>query len=233
MKPMQLTATIAALTALLLAAWATGAHAAPPMVTAEADVLDRSSCEWFYQLQHGKTDVAKASTWNTQVGCGIGVNTQIDAGFARTRTATSRDDAVLFSGKTALLKREGDGLGVSVVYGWLGERQAGNSLTTSNTTLGLSFTQSFGPKWTAHANAGWMNTRGADRTATWALATEYALTEQVDWVAETYGESGTKSWVSTGLRWATSEKLSVFGAYAIQRDTPRLVLTTVGIQLGF
>lgn len=234
MKPMQFTATAAAIAALLLAAWATGARAAPPLVTDDAGALDAGACEWEYSRDNAKAGSRKARGWTTQVGCGMGRQTQIDAGFSRAKVNGEHADAFYVNGKTHTVRAtEPGGTDVAVAYGWLGERERGTSTRTDTLSLGLLVSKELATRFTGHLNLGWIKIKNAESRVTWGLAGEYKLTESFDVAAETFGEDGSRPWVAVGVRYAMWDKARVYASHAIQRDEPRLTLTTAGIQLDF
>lgn len=70
-------------------------------------------------------------------------------------------------------------------------------------------------------------------STTWNLAIEKSLREGLDVVGEVYGDDRSKPWVGTGLRWSASDRLSLNASVAVQNDTPRLRLWTVGLKYAF
>jgi hypothetical protein len=153
MKPMQFTATAAAIAALLLAGWATGARAAPPLITTEAEALDRGQCQWQYGRDNAKAGNLKARGWSTQVGCGVSRNTQLDVGFARAQASGDNSDAIYLLGKTQTVRsNEPGGTAVAVAYSWLGERERGTDTRTDTLTLGLLVSKELVSGFTGHIN---------------------------------------------------------------------------------
>jgi hypothetical protein len=234
MKPMQLTATVAALVALALAGWATTARAAPPLVTADAPVMNAGECQWHYSRDNGKAGNLKARGWTTQAGCGVGANTQLEAGFVRAKGADERMDAVYVTGKTQTVRAsEPGGTDVSVGYSWAGDRERGTSTRSNSLALQLIVSKELLPRFTGHMNLGWLKVKGLESTLTWGVAGEYRVTDRFDVAAETFGEDGSRPWMAVGVRYALWEKARVFASHGIQRDEPRLTLTSAGIQLDF
>lgn len=233
MKRMQFAATTVALTAMLLGAWASSAHAAQPLATDESDVVEPRNCEWDLFLMRGRANTQKAQGWATQVGCGVGGNTQVNVGFERARSDGIKADAVSLDGKTALVVRDGKSVGVAVSYGWVAERESSRSLQTSTTFVNLIFTKSFTDRLTGHANVGWLNDHAGDSGMTWNVAAELAVGGGLELVAEAFGDGGSKPWLGVGARYALSDRASLNASYTVLRETPQIKLTTVGIKLNF
>lgn len=229
--------TIARL-ALVLIALATPwgvAQAGRPLATEDADVLARGDCEWesFVADTRARGDSAERGLI-TQVGCGLGAATQAALGAAGSRYAGETTSALFLVGKTALLPREGESLGITLAWGLAAERPPGGSMKQETTFLTLVASRTFAPGWTGHANLGWLHSRSASAsTTTWALAAERAMGGGVDLMGEVYGDDRGKPWMDVGARWQAGESTSLNASWAVQRETPRVRLWTFGLKLAF
>ena len=223
-----------ALAATLLALAGT-AHAGRPLATEDADVLGRSQCEaeGFYgrQSASGSPD---ARGWTLQGACGIGGNTQVALAYSRARSAGVTGEGLLLGGKTGLITRSGDGLGLTLAWGLTGAKVGGGSFEHELTYLNLVATREIAPSWTGHANLGWVRSESADaNSTTWNLAIEKSLGNGVDLMGEVYGDDRSDEWLGLGVRWAASDKLSLNASYATQNDSPRVRLWTIGFKYSF
>lgn len=220
-------------TALL--ALASAAHAGRPLATEDADFLSRGQCE-----AEGFVGRASASGepvtrgWTLQGSCGIGLNTQLALAYSRSRSDGITGTGVLFGGKTGLLPRDGDALGLTLAWGLAGAKAQGGSMKHESSTLNLVATRELSPGWTGHANLGWLRSESADASSTtWNLALEKSLGNGVDLMGEVYGDDRSDEWLGLGVRWAASDKLSLNASWATQNDSPRVRLWTLGFKFAF
>ena len=223
-----------ALAATLLALAGT-AQAGRPLATEDADVLGRSQCEaeGFYgrQSASGSPDTRG---WTLQGACGIGGNTQVALAYSRARSAGVTGKGLLLGGKTGLITRSGDGLGLTLAWGLTGAKVGGGSFEHELTYLNLVATREIAPSWTGHANLGWVRSESADaNSTTWNLAIEKSLGNGVDLMGEVYGDDRSDEWLGLGVRWAASDRLSLNASLATQNDSPRVRLWTVGFKYSF
>ncbi|MGD9833361.1 MAG: hypothetical protein AB7U92_11480 [Piscinibacter sp.] len=223
-----------ALAATLLALAGT-AHAGRPLATEDADYLGRSQCEaeGFYGRQSA-SGTPDARGWTLQGACGIGGNTQVALAYSRARSAGVTGEGLLLGGKTGLITRSGDGLGLTLAWGLTGAKVGGGSFEHELTYLNLVATREIAPSWTGHANLGWVRSESADaNSTTWNLAIEKSLGNGVDLMGEVYGDDRSDEWLGLGVRWAASDKLSLNASLATQNDSPRVRLWTVGFKYSF
>lgn len=86
----------------------------------------------------------------------------------------------------------------------------------------------------AHGNLGWSRSEGdAQNTTLWNLALEKSLAHGIDLMAEVYGDDRHKPALGSGVRWTFREGWSVNASYAVQTETPRVKLWTVGLKWAF
>ncbi len=223
------------LLATSLLALAGPVQAGRPLATEDADVLDRGQCEaeGFVARESTSGDPATRG-WTLQGSCGVGASTQLALAASRSRTDGVRGSGLLFGGKTGILPREGDGLGLALAWGLTGEKVTGGSMEHELTYLNLAATRPFSAGWTGHANLGWLHSESADASSTtWNLAIEKSLGNGVDLMGEVYGDDRSDEWLGLGVRWAASDRLSLNASWATMNATPRARLWTIGFKLAF
>lgn len=228
-RPASLFAALAALT--LCGA----AQAARPLATEDADVLERGDCEVEGVIAQSKP-AGQPSTrgWTALGTCGVGANTQLILAYNRSRTDDASLSGLLLGGKTAILTREGEGLGFTLAYGLVSAKAENGSMEHELTYLNAVATRELARGWTGHANLGWVRSESASASSTtWNLALEHALGNGVDLAAEVYGDDRAKPWIGVGARWAVSDKLSLNANWATQRETPRVNAWSIGFKLAF
>lgn len=221
--------------AALALALAGPSWAGRPLATEDADVLDRGECEWeSFAARESASGEPSARTASTQVGCGVGAMTQAAIAYSRGRFAGETTPAWALVGKTGLLPREGEGLGLTLAWalGW--QRAPGSSWKHEASALVLVATKSFADRFTAHANLGWSRSESERlNTTTWNAAVEWSAVDRLDLMGEVYGDDRGRPWLGLGARYAISERLSVDTSWAVRNDTPHVRLWTVGVKLGF
>lgn len=212
------------------------AQAGRPFATEDAGVLAQKECEWESFAARAKArGESSATAWSTQVGCGVGFKTQLALAFARSKFESERANAWALSGKTGLIDGGEDGTSVTLAYGAVSAKGPGDGSYRLNTTaINLALTRPLPADWTVHANVGWSRDRPnkLDST-TWALAAEWAATEQWSVGAETYGDDRNKPWLGVGVRWTLSKAWSLNASYAVNRETPRTSAGSVGFKFAF
>ena len=212
---------------------ATAALAGAPMVTEDADVLNPRECEWESTANRTTAGGVSLRTLSTKVGCGLVPGTQLALGVARSSADGASATGLGISGKTAVVPRTAGGFGLSVAYGFAWAKEPGDSLRYSATTLSAVATQSWGAV-TVHGNLGLARFRGdGDTINTWALGAEYALSDSVSALAETYGSEGSKPLMGVGLRWQASTDWTLGLMASQSRDTPKARDVLLSAKMAF
>lgn len=224
--------TLLAAAALTLAGTA---HAGRPLATEDADVLGHGQCEaegFYSHLKPSGVDAVKG--WTLQGACGVGTHTQVAIAYSRARSGGETAHGLLLGGKTGIIARAGDGVGLTLAWGLAGEKGTGSSFEHELTYMNLVATRELASSWTAHANLGWARSERADaNSTTWNLAIEKALANGVDLTGEVYGDDRSDEWLGLGARWAASDRLSLNASWATQNESPRVRLWTIGFKLAF
>lgn len=225
--------TLALAAALLTLAGA--AHAGRPLATEDADVLGRSLCEAEgFHARLSASGTPDTRGWTLQGACGIGGSTQLALAYSRARSDGTTGEGLLLGGKTGIIGREGDGLGLTLAWGLTGAKLGGGSFEHELSYLNLVATREIAPGWTGHANLGWLRSESTKaNSTTWNLALEKSLGNGVDLMGEVYGDDRSDEWLGLGVRWAASDRLSLNASYAAQNQSPRVRLWTIGFKYAF
>jgi hypothetical protein len=220
--------------AALAAGACAGAQAARPLVTDDADVLERGACEVESYALRDRGAGATTRGGVVQAGCGIGLRTQLALAGIRETQAGRADLHGALLGKTGLVAREDDGAGLALGWGLGVLRTPGDAWRHDHSYLTLIATRRLGGAMTGHANLGWARSEsGASSRTLWALAVERALGGGFDGMAEGYGDDRDRPWFGVGARWTASPSLSFNAAWAAQHAAPRSRQLSIGLRLGF
>jgi hypothetical protein len=213
-------------------------YAAAPLATDDADVLAAFECEvepYFARLSLPGN--LREDTFNAQLGCGLGGEAQLAVGFGRSNRSDAqnhgRRESLALSGKTVLHKTP-DGAAIAVLAGSVMGRTGGGPFRFDSVYATAAVTVPLGTGLTGHANLGWVRSR-PDRTHTtaWNLALEAVWRPGIDAAIEVYGDDRNKPWLGLGLRWSVSQQLKFGASYAVQSDTLRQRLVSVGATWAF
>jgi hypothetical protein len=222
-------------TGLLLVAAAAYAHAGRPLQTEDAGVLGAGECELESFIARERARGAPtARTVSAQIGCGIGLHTQLALAAARVRVDGEHDDDVALVGKTWLRELRDDHAGVTLAYALGAARAPGGSFRHSSTQVRLVATVPHAG-WLLHADVGAARseTDQVDST-TWGLAVERSGVGALDLMAEVFGDDRTDPWVNLGVRWSMlPRRLMLDASFGMQLDAARARLLTVGLKFAF
>ena len=220
---------------LALALAAPAAQAGRPLVTDDADVLDRGACELEgFGARSEEPAAAPARRASVQVGCGVGSRSQLALSAGRAWQAGDTVTGWGLGGKTGLVGPEAGRPGVAV--GWFVDAQRPAGGPSRHDASGAALLGSWGDDgpWTGHANLGWVRaaSTGTDTTL-WGLAVEHAVRDGLDLVAELYGTDRTRPWAGVGLRWALHPRVGVDASWATALHDRGTRDITVGATLAF
>ena len=222
--------------ALLLASLLPAAAlAGRPLQTEDAGVLERGACEVEGAAARVTLAGAHADGRSLQLGCGIGLNTQLALAATQARAAGVRANGQALGGKTGLWQGEGsdNAAALTLAYGaaWEESQRIGSFVrAVYSRPLGAG---------TLHANLGVERDDVArDNATVWALAYEHegfdAGGVRLQPMAELFGAKGESAWWNLGLR-ATllPEKFFVDASWGRQTGDGRLRLVTLGFKIAF
>lgn len=159
---------------------------------------------------------------------------QLALALGRSKSGEARSDEVAFNGKTALIPLTGSSAGLTLAYGLLGARSRHQGLRLTNTVAKLVYTAPTGP-WLLHANAGWARDTDASSDSTlWNLAAERTGIGPLDLMAEVFGDDHDAAWLNAAVRWRLiDDQFSVDASYAVQLDSARARLVSIGLKFTF
>ncbi len=197
------------------------AHAARPMVTDDANIVDPQSC----QLESWvKTSQVSLERWAVP-GCNFAWDTEISVGGNAQNAKVEGDSQFwLIQAKKRWKKLEPNSWGLSTTLGRVSERPgrsqqlSSESLAPSSaqdTYLNVPITWALASDRFIHLNLGWIHhERLRVSHPTWGLGGEYGLTPRTFAIGEVFGESGAQSKTQMGLRyWVSPQKLQLDTTY--------------------
>ena len=189
---------------------AANAWAGRPLSTEDASILEPGRCQVEAWIDRGDD---RTTGWFVPA-CNLGLNTEFQAGFARTREqGESRFSDAYLQAKTILRKMtEQEPWGVGLVLGVIKQPLNEVHRGWDNPFVLVPFTQAIcNTPLTFHANVGWARNRETRRDVTlWGAALEATVSERFTLLGEAYGENSTRPFVRFGGRWsALPQKLDV------------------------
>jgi hypothetical protein len=214
----------------LAAMLANPAWAARPMITDDARITDTGACqlESWVQRFRDATDV-----WALPA-CNPGGNFEITAGGAYSHAdGGSQTGAVLIQGKTLFKPLETDGWGIGIVGGYATQPGGGSSSGSPYGYIPLSFSLA-DDRLFLHLNLGIIRLRESGRMQqTFGLAAEFALTERIYVIGETFGQHDVGGFFQGGVRvWLIPDRVQVdatLGSSAFATHDDRWF--TIGLRL--
>jgi hypothetical protein len=206
------------LSALILPAVMHGpaAHAARPMVTDDARIVDPRSC----QLETWTQRTSSAAEYWALPSCAIGSNFELIVGAARTGgdgPAHATSDRVV-QGKTLLRTLDKDGWGLGLVAGG-NLHPAGGDDAFAYVPATFSFAD--GTR-LLHMNAGWLRDGSIRRSrASWGIGGEVQVSERLWLIGESYGEGSSDRYYQIGLRlWLIPNRMQLDATHGNRWNNP-------------
>lgn len=219
-----------ALAALLvpLAAWS-----ARPLVSETADAQARGSCE--FEPAVARTTArgqASATGLDMLVACGIGLDTQLGAGYGRSRSGGQTEQSLTLSGKTNLAPVQDGRIGWAIAYAAAFDKAPGSAWRHGGTRLYGVGTLELTANLLGHLNLGWQRS-AADRqtSTTWSAGVEGD--GPLRWAADVFGDDRSRPWLSAGLVWPLADRFTANIAYAQQFERVRVRQWSLGVKLDF
>jgi len=172
-----------------------------------------------------------------QLGCGIGLRSQIALGASGERSQGSRDRAWALAGKFALIQGGEDGVSSALAWGLTAERPAGaGAYRLEERLLQAVATAPLAKGLQVHANLGHSHSRSARQGTTgWALALEHETTPSVSLMVETFGsDRDRRPWVQLAVRWAAvPDRLFLDASWGLQTTANKPTQATFGLKMPF
>jgi hypothetical protein len=208
------------------------AHAARPMNTDDANIVDDKAC----QLESWvKTTHTSLERWAIP-GCNLGGELEWSlGGNAQTDDAVGKTQFWLAQAKKRWVPVGEDSVGISTTLGAMVTRPAlGARPEDKDYYLNVPVTVPLGQDRFVHLNAGWVQHQslGVSRP-TWGIGGEVPLTASVIGIAESYGEAAMGTRYQVGLRiWVVPQRVQIDTTYGNRVGQPEHQRWfTVGLRL--
>jgi hypothetical protein len=222
--------------ALLTCATPLLCQAGRPLQTEDAGILEAKTCE--VEGVTGRTRVAGASSVRDnalQLGCGMGLNSQVALALTRTTDGADRERGVRLGGKTELWSAGGDdGAALTLAWGVSGARGATGGWKTAGVDARAVVSMPAGPL-TWHLNLGHeRDTQARSSSTVWGVALEHEGFGALAPMAELFGNDREAPWWNLGLRYTVAKDkayLDLSYGRQMSRGTPSLL--TAGFKLVF
>jgi len=191
----------------VLLAFAPSVHAARPMVTDDARIVDAQSCQvesWI------RTNRGSREYWALP-GCNFTGNLELTLGGARTSDAEGlRTSDIQLQGKTLFRAMDTDGWGIGLAVGALRHPGDGRKVGEWYSYVPVSFSLNH-DKAFVHANVGMIRNNNTSSTrATWGVGTEIQLGERSWLVAESFKQNEGQPFFQAGVRyWIVPNRVQV------------------------
>lgn len=207
--------------------------AAGPRVTETADALPARDCELESGAARDQARGAPSTRASEGVfGCGVGMNTQVNAAWLRERVEGASANGYGLMGKTTLVMPEAGRTGWGLAYGMAAARDGADRLRWQQAALGLLATHELGGNWLLHANLGVSRAREArQHTTVWSLGAE--STDALALAADVHGDDRSRPWVSAGLGYSLGGGFSASARLARQIEQARARRLVLGAKLVF
>ncbi|RGE43295.1 hypothetical protein DZC30_14955 [Comamonas testosteroni] len=197
---------------IAMAAVSAAAHAARPMNTDDARIVDAKACQLESWIKHPK---GHAEFW-AQPACNFTGNLELTMGAALSRMdGSTRASAQMLQGKTLFKTMEPNGWGWGLAAGMARDprRDAGGGHDMyAYMPTSFSFSDD---KFVLHTNVGWLREQGSrSNRLTWGLGSETQLQERTWLIAETYGQNRGKPFFQFGVRhWLVPDRVQIDATY--------------------
>jgi hypothetical protein len=193
------------------------AHAARPMITDDARIIESKTCqlETWLKANHNSNEY-----WALP-SCNFTGDLEIAAGGAVTREGgNSQTSDVMLQGKTLFKTLEPNGWAWGLVAGNLSHPNI-NSKFMGDLYAFVPATFSFhDDRALLHLNLGWTREKQEHRNAmTWGVGGELEMTASTWLIAETFGESQGRPYYQVGLRhWIVFNRVQLDATYGNRTD---------------
>lgn len=193
---------------LLMAAVGSTAHAARPLNTDDANVVDPQSCQDESWVKKSKTSIER---WIVP-GCNFFADTEISVGANfQSDTGQASSQFHLMQAKKRWRVLESGDWGISSTLGTLKHDGLSSADRVNDIYLNIPITWSIGQDRFTHLNLGWIKHQAQGYGAkTWGLAFEQPFNSQVIGILETYGEEKQSTKYQVGLRfWVVPQRVQL------------------------
>ena len=208
------------------------AHAARPMSTDDANIVDLNSCQLESWI---KTTHTSYERWAIP-GCNFGADIEWSVGGnAQQDQSLPSTQFWLAQAKKRWRLVEDNAFGISTTLGVIEMQVAAPGQTVDKDYfVNVPVTIALGDDRFVHFNGGWVNHQSLKTNrATWGLGGEWPFQANVIGIAETYGEKNAGSRYQVGLRfWVLPKRMQIDTTYGNQVGQPQQQRWfTLGIRL--
>ncbi|MFC7287478.1 hypothetical protein ACFQPC_05445 [Herminiimonas glaciei] len=197
-----------------LAASCLNTHAARPMITDDARIVDAKACqvESWVKSNKGSTEYwaipACNFTGNLEVSFG---------GSAINQNGSTQNQSYVIQGKTLFKTLEPNGWGIGLAFGNAMQPRSDTErhlLSSPYAYVPASFSFK-DDRFVLHTNVGWLHDKPNNRNrATWGLGSETQLAERTWLIAETFDQSAGKPFYQLGVRhWLVPDHVQIDTTY--------------------
>jgi hypothetical protein len=199
---------------LVLLALPASSHAARPMITDDARIVDPRSCQVESWAKFNK----QSTEYWALPGCNLGGNLELTLGGARTKAdGESHASDVVMQVKTLLRPLKANDYGVGLTFGQVSHPNTDRSSSmVGDAYLNIPVSISFADdRFVLHTNLGAIHDRDQDRNRlTWGVGSETRLNSDLQLIAEVYGDDRTRAFHHLGLRyWVVPNRVQVDTTY--------------------
>lgn len=187
---------------------------ARPMVTDDARTVDPRSC----QLESWVKLNQKTDEYWALPACNLGENFEVTYGASLTRDhGESETSDVILQFKTLLRPLTTNAYGIGLVAGHVQHPNSGNDssmIGDAYTYIPASFSF-LDDSLVVHTNLGILHARNENKNKlTWGLGSETKLTQQLQLIAEVYGDNQSRAFHQVGLRyWIVPDRVQLDTTY--------------------
>ena len=209
------------------------AHAARPMSTDDANIVDEKSCQLESWVKSTHTSLERwampGCNFGHELEWTLGGNSQAEDGVGKTKFWVGQV-------KKRWVPLGENSVGIATTVGTMSIRPAAaDQPNDKDYYLNVPVTVPFGNDRFVHLNAGWVKHHGLGVSrATWGVGGELPLTPTLIAIAETFGEQDTgRARYQVGLRvWVVPKHVQIDTTYGNQLGQPEhLRWFTVGVRL--
>lgn len=206
-----------------------------PLTTDTADVIASGANQLeVYASRVTANGLPGENGFTAQLSHGFGHQTQLGFALSHARASGESASGLLVGGKTWLIELGDTSPGVSVGYGLTVVKAPGDSWEHDTSYITLIGTQPLGKGLLLHGNIGFARSQLArQNSTTWGIGAEWNAAENVNLIAETFGDDRGKPTWSVGALWQLMPRFSVNTSYGVTRETPRIKQWTLGFKLDF
>lgn len=189
-------------------------HAARPMITDDARVVDPNSC----QLESWAKSNRDSTEYWAVPACNLGQNFELSYGGAMTKAdGESHATDVILQAKTLLrpLKTNDYGVGLTIGHAKHPSTDRSSSMIGDaylNIPVSISYADD---RFILHTNLGVIHDRDQQRNRlTWGVGSETQLNQNLQLIAEVYGDDRSRAFHHLGLRyWVVPNRVQIDTTY--------------------